>query len=166
MKAVMCMDLQTLKATVRDEARISKDISLERNIDAVTAYRMSTKQLIPIVDVRTTQEYQLDGHVPDSFNIPAFVRGKWNEYTRAFNLDENPNFVKEFAERLPDREGTVIIMCRSGHRSVLAITLLVQAGYLNLYNMWEGFTGLVLRDKDLQSGGKINMDGWRVRGLP
>lgn len=166
MKPVLSMDLETLKAAVKDEARISKDIAIERNIDAVTAYRMSTIQLIPLVDVRTAQEYQFAGHVPDSINIPAFERGEWDEYMRAFDLDANPDFVTEFAERFPDREDTVIIMCRSGHRSVLAIALLVQAGYANLYHLWEGFEGLATRDKDMLSGGTKIMDGWKNRGLP
>ncbi len=162
----MCEDLQTLKARVKDEARISEDIALERNIDAVTAYRMNTLQLIPVVDVRTAQEYQLAGHVSDSINIPAFVRGEWDEYMNAFDLDPNPVFVKEFTARFPNKEESVIIMCRSGHRSVLAIALLVQAGYLNLYQMWEGFEGLATRDKDMLRGGTRIMDGWKNRGLP
>ena len=166
MKQVLSRDFEKLKATVKDEARISKDIALERNIDAVTAYRMNTMQLIPIVDVRTVQEYQSAGHVPDSSNIPAFVRGEWDEYMRTFGLDANPNFITEFAEKFPDKENTVIIMCRSGHRSVLAITLLVQAGYVNLYHMWEGFEGLAIRDKDMLSGGTKIIDGWKNRGLP
>ncbi len=164
--AVLGGDIESLKKLVKDETRISKDIALERNIDAVTAFRMSTGQLIPIVDVRTAQEYQFAGHVPASFNIPAFEWGEWNEYARVFGLDENPDFVKEFECKFPDNEEPVIIMCRSGHRSVLAITLLVQAGYTNLYHMWEGFEGLAIRDKDLLSGGTIIMDGWKNRGLP
>ena len=166
MKPILCMDFETLKATVKDKARISQDIALERNIDAVTAYGMSTNQLIPLVDVRTAQEYQSAGHVPASFNIPAFLWGEWDEQTRAFGLEANLDFVKEFAERIPDREDPVIIMCRSGHRSVLAITLLVQAGYTNLYHMWEGFEGLAIRDKNLMNGGTNFMDGWKHRSLP
>ncbi len=158
--------IESLKALVKDEARISTDIALERNIDAVSAYRLSTTQLIPIVDVRTAQEYHFAGHVPASLNIPAFVWGEWKEHMRSFSLDENPDFLNEFENRFPDREEPVIIMCRSGHRSVLAIKLLVQASYENLYHMWEGFEGLAMRDKDLLNGGIRFADGWKNRGLP
>ena len=162
--AILSNDIGSLKARVKYEARISKNIACERNIDAVTAYYMSTVQLIPLVDVRTPQEYQDAGHVPASYNIPAFVWGEWDEYAKAFLLDENPDFVKEFENRFPVKENPAIIMCRSGHRSVMAIMLLVQAGYVNLYHMWEGFEGLAVRDKD--RGGAKNVDGWKNRGLP
>ncbi len=158
--------IESLRERVKDEARISMDIALERNIDAVTAYRLSTTQLIPLVDVRTAQEYHFAGHVPASLNIPAFVWGEWKEHMRSFSLDENPDFLTEFEGRFPDKDEPAIIMCRSGHRSVIAIANLVQAGYTNLYHMWEGFEGLAVRDKDLLHGGTRFADGWKNRGLP
>ncbi len=162
---VQICGIESLKRTVRDESRISTDIALEKNIDAVTAYRLSTTQLIPIVDVRTAQEYHFAGHVPASCNIPAFLWGEWKEHMRTFSLEENPDFLKEFEDRFPDKDEPAIIMCRTGHRSVLAITILVHAGYTDLYHMWEGFDGLAVRDKDLLNGG-MTVDGWKHRGLP
>ncbi len=164
--AVRDGDIDFLKALVKDESRISRDISLERNIDAVKAYRLNTTQLIPIVDVRTAQEYHFAGHVPASLNIPAFIWGEWKEHMRSFSLDENPDFLTEFEGRFRDKDEPAIIMCRSGHRSVIAIANLVRAGYTNLYHMWEGFEGLSVRDKDLLRGGIRFADGWKNRGLP
>ncbi len=155
-----------LKLAVKDDARICKDVAVERNIDAVAAYRMSSSQKVPIVDVRTAQEYQFVGHVPFAYNLPAFVWGKWDEQKKSFGTEPNPDFVKLFAATFPDKNAPIIIMCRSGHRSGKAIKLLLQAGYTNLYQMWEGFEGIAVSDKELPTYGKKIVDGWKNRGLP
>lgn len=159
-------EIDALKTMVKDEARICKEIPVERNIDAVAAYRMAITQKVPIVDVRTAQEYQFVGHAPTAYEIPAFVWGKWDEQKKSFSTEPNPDFVKQFASVFPDKNAAIIIMCRSGHRSGKAIKLLVQAGYINLYQMWEGFEGIAVSDKELPSYGKKIVDGWKNRGLP
>ena len=164
--AAFGVESEVFKMMVRDEARICKDVPVERNIDAATAYRMVAAQKTPIVDVRTVQEYQFVGHVSNSYNIPAFVWGKWDEQKKAFGTEPNPDFLKQFAAVFPDKNSPVIIMCRSGHRSGKAIKLLAQAGYANLYQMWEGFEGITVTDKDLPAYGKKIVDGWKNRGLP
>ncbi len=158
-------EIDALKTLVKDEARICKEIPAAKNIDAVAAYRMSTLK-VPIVDVRTVQEYQFVGHVPNAYNIPAFIWGKWDKQKKSFNTEPNPDFVKQFASVFPDKNAPIIIMCRSGHRSGKAIKLLAQAGYTNLYQMWEGFEGIAVSDKELPTFGKKVVDGWKNRGLP
>jgi rhodanese-related sulfurtransferase len=159
-------EIDAMKTLVKDEARICKDIPAERNIDAATAYRMSTTQKVPIVDVRTVQEYQFVGHVPNAYHIPVFVWGKWDAQKNTFGTEPNPDFVKQFTSVFPDKSAPIIIMCRSGHRSGKAIKLLLQAGYTNLYQLWEGFEGIAVSDKELPSYGKKIVDGWKNRGLP
>ncbi len=156
----------SLKALVKDEARLARDVPPERNIEAFTAYRMMTSQRIPLVDVRTTQEYQFVGHAPAAYSIPAFVWGKWDDQKKSFGTEPNPDFVKQLSALFPDKSAPLIIMCRSGHRSGKAIKLLVAAGYSNLYQMWEGFEGVAVSDRDLPSYGKKVVDGWRNKGLP
>ena len=153
-------EMDFLKTMVEDEDRICKEIPVEKNIDAVTAYRLSTAQKVPIVDVRTAQEYQFVGHISNAYHIPAFVRGKWDERKKSSGMEPNPDFVKQFASVFPDKNAAIIIMCRSGHRSAKAIKLLVQADYTNLYHMWEGFEGFAVSDEELP------LDGWKNRGLP
>jgi rhodanese-related sulfurtransferase len=156
----------SLNALVRDEARIARDLPLDRNIDAAAAYRMVTVQKVPLVDVRTVQEYQFVGHVPGAYNVPAFLWGRWDDRKKSFALDPNPEFVAQFSARFPDRNAAVVLMCRSGHRSAKAARLLVAAGYARVYQMWEGFEGIIVTEKDLPSYGKKVLDGWRTRGLP
>ena len=163
---VFGVEADSLKVLVKDENRICKDIAIERNIDAMTAYKMMTAQKVPLVDVRTVQEYQFVGHVPMAYNIPNFVWGKWDEQKKNFGTDPNPDFLRQFAGLFPDKKATIIIMCRSGHRSGKAIKQLVAAGYTNLYQMWEGFEGITVSDKEVPSFGKKVVDGWKNKGLP
>lgn len=159
-------EADALKALVKDEARIAREIALDRNIDAFTAYRMMTTRGTPLVDVRTAQEYQFVGHVPAAYSIPVFLWGKWDEQKKTFGLEPNPEFLEKFSAVFPDKKAPIIVMCRSGHRSGKAIKMLVAAGYSNLYQMWEGFEGIPVSDGDLPSRGKKIVDGWRNKGLP
>ncbi len=159
-------ELEAVKLLARDEARISRDVPLDRNVDVVTAYRMMTAEKVPLVDVRTVQEYQFVGHVPGAYSIPAFVWGRWDDQKRSFALDPNPDFVKQLSAAFPDRSAPILLMCRSGHRSAKAAKLLVAAGYSRVYQIWEGFEGMAVTDKDLPSYGKKVLDGWRNKGLP
>lgn len=67
-----------------------------------------------IVDVRTPEEWQNDGHAECSVNYP---------------LDQ-------FAEKIPELKSykKVILVCRSGNRAGKAKQMLEQAGYTNVQN--------------------------------
>ena len=65
------------------------------------------------IDVRTTEEF-LSGHVADSTNIP---------YDK----------IKDSAHLLPhDKTAQINVYCRSGRRSNIAKTFLIDLGYLNV----------------------------------
>ncbi|MGZ3938417.1 MAG: rhodanese-like domain-containing protein [Flavisolibacter sp.] len=68
-----------------------------------------------IVDVRTPGEY-LEGHYPGAINIP---------------LNELPNRLEEFKEL----KTPIVAYCRSGARSGMAVSLLKQNGYNEIYNV-------------------------------
>lgn len=77
-----------------------------------------------ILDVRTESEYA-GGHIPYAICIP-------NE-----TIDEN------VVSRLPDKEQTILVYCRSGNRSKQASEKLADLGYINVYefggiNTWSG----------------------------
>jgi phage shock protein E len=66
------------------------------------------------VDVRTPQEFN-EGHIPSALNIPLDqIMGR---------LDE-----------LEGVEGPVVLYCRSGNRSGMALHILQAEGFKNLYN--------------------------------
>jgi hydroxyacylglutathione hydrolase len=73
-----------------------------------------------LVDVRSPEEYG-EGHVEGAINIIA------------------PDLRTRHAELDPDQP--VILMCRTGHRSSLASSILKQKGFSKVYNAAGGITG-------------------------
>ena len=86
-------------------------------------------QSMPLVDVRTAQEYA-DGHIPGALNI-AYSEVMSNDYTQAAAM------VDAYAQAgiAPDAE--VIIYCRSGKRVKAVAKILADAGYNHIY-LYEG----------------------------
>ncbi len=75
---------------------------------------METEDVI-ILDVRTEDEFR-QGHIEGAILIPDY------------DLD------KLAAERLPDKQATILLYCRSGNRSELSSHLLIGMGYQNVYD--------------------------------
>ena len=108
-----------------------------------------------LVDVRSTEERKFDGHVPGSLHV-AWATGT--------SLVRNPRFVRELEAKLAKdggKDAVVLLLCRSGKRSVLAAEAAAAAGFTHVFNVLEGFEGEI--DAHLHRGGS---DGWRFHGLP
>ncbi|MBI5670632.1 MAG: hypothetical protein HZC41_21785 [Chloroflexi bacterium] len=71
-----------------------------------------------IVDVRTADEYA-EGHIEGAINIPL------NDLTANLNL-------------LPHLDQNIVIVCGSGHRSAVAMTVLNLLGYTNVRSLMSG----------------------------
>jgi len=79
-------------------------------------------------------------------------------------LVRNPRFVRELEAKLAKdggKDAAVLLLCRSGKRSVLAAEAAAAAGFAHVFNVLEGFEGEI--DAQLHRGGS---DGWRFHGLP
>ena len=105
-----------------------------------------------LVDVRTRIEHSFVGHPSGAVLIP------WKE---APSWELNPDFVSEVERGVPDRDTPVLLLCRSGQRSMDAARALQQAGYKTLVNVDEGFEGPL--DENKHRG---NLGGWRFNNLP
>ncbi|NMG02963.1 rhodanese-like domain-containing protein [Azoarcus taiwanensis] len=111
-------------------------------------------QLAPgakVVDVRTRAELDWVGRVPGAVEI------EWITYPGS---KPNPSFLAQL-QREVDSEALVMFLCRSGARSDHAARAATAAGYLESYNILEGFEG----DKDAE-GHRNRIGGWRHAGLP
>ena len=111
-------------------------------------------QLAPgakLVDVRTRAELDWVGRVPGAIEI------EWKSYP---SMQENPNFLAQLKHQV-DPEALVLFLCRSGGRSDAAARTALEAGYLEAYNILEGFEG----DRDA-NGHRGRIGGWRHAGLP
>ena len=108
-----------------------------------------------LVDVRSTEERKFVGHVPGSLHV-AWATGT--------SLVRNPRFVRELEAKLAKdggKDAVVLLLCRSGKRSVLAAQAAAAAGFTQIFNVLEGFEGEI--DAAQHRGGG---DGWRFHHLP
>ncbi|MGD0503331.1 MAG: rhodanese-like domain-containing protein [Steroidobacteraceae bacterium] len=104
-----------------------------------------------LIDVRTPEERKFVGYVPDSIAVP------WATGT-AFT--RNPRFVREL-EGKARKDEVLLLLCRSGARSVLAAEAATRAQFQHAFNVLEGFEGEL--DPQRRRGSN---DGWRFHGLP
>ena len=105
-----------------------------------------------LIDVRTKSEYTNIGHPIGAIHIA------WQE---DFGYPVNPNFIAEVNKIAPDYNTPVLLLCRSGHRSLSAANALEQSGYQTLISIVNGFEGDP--DNNQQRG---NINGWQFHGLP
>jgi len=110
-----------------------------------------------ILDVRTDAEFIWVGHP----NVPNVVNISYKIEQKGIFIN-NPSFVSDVNDIFEDVKDThIIVMCRSGVRSLAAAAALEAAGYTNVSNMLEGFEG---EGKD--SDGYRTIEGWKNSGLP
>ncbi len=105
------------------------------------------------VDCRSEMEFLFVGHAVGAMLIP------WNDGP---DWEINPHFVGQVKKSCGNSmHRPVVIVCRSGNRSVDAGIALEQAGFSHVYNVLEGFEGEL--DANHQRG---TLGGWRRAGLP
>lgn len=112
-----------------------------------------------LIDIRTNMEFLFVGHPKGAIHIP-WVDGP--DYV------ENEDFVTDIRQLLlggsSDESETpvpVILICRSGQRTVDAGNALIEAGIENVYHIDEGFEGNLDENHQRSTTG-----GWRFHGLP
>ncbi|PHS72960.1 MAG: sulfurtransferase [Cycloclasticus sp.] len=105
-----------------------------------------------LIDTRTSIEHSFLGHPIGSILITIKEPPTWEII---------PGFVDKVKTIAPSASTPLVLMCRSGVRSMAAAKRLEQAGYTALYNMDEGFEG----DKD-DDNHRGTLGGWRFHNLP
>ena len=105
-----------------------------------------------VLDVRTEEEWNSVGK-PDaeSLNSKTF----FISLLLGPHRQKNENFVKEFLEKKVPKKDNILVICRSGVRSMAAAKLLQQQGYKNLINISDGF-----------EGNPATGEGWKKSKLP
>lgn len=103
-----------------------------------------------LVDIRSDAEREWVGYVPGA---AAVVWKQWP------GMVLNPAFDEQIRAQVPAGQ-RVVLLCRSGVRSIAAARRATQLG-IAAYNILEGFEG----DANAQ-GHRGQLGGWRHRGLP
>ncbi|MGB5190976.1 rhodanese-like domain-containing protein [Robiginitalea sp.] len=132
------------------------------------AYKMwkANPDKIKILDVRTLDEYINIGHAEMARNIPAFLQTyNWDADKKSFSYQMNPDFAEQ-AQKVFNQQDTILVTCRSGGRSALAINFLASLGYKNLYNITDGFEGDAETNPESKDFGKRVLNGWKNAGVP
>jgi rhodanese-related sulfurtransferase len=120
---------------------------------------------IKILDVRTPGEYIFVGHAPMATNIPIkFFKDVINLKKMKPVMPLNENFVDEVKKKFKETD-TIMIMCRSGSRSAIAVNKLAKAGFKNVYNITDGFEGDKLKAPGSYNSGKRIVNGWKNSGV-
>ena len=107
------------------------------------------------VDVRATMEYLFVGHPAGAIHIPWIDEPDWKI---------NPQFVTQIRKTIlggASGAAPVVLICRSGVRSLEAGKALTEAGIAEVYNVAEGFEGALDNAHHRSTVG-----GWRFHGLP
>ena len=115
---------------------------LQKNPDAV------------FIDVRSEMEFMFVGHPVGAMMVPWYDGAAW---------DLNPHFVGQVKKLAGAnfQKRPIVLICRSGNRTVEAGNTLEAAGFQRVVNVLHGFEG----DLD-ESHHRNSKNGWRVAGLP
>jgi len=106
-----------------------------------------------MIDCRSEMEFLFVGHPVGALMIP------WNDGP---DWDINPHFVGQVKKAVGhSTHRPVVLICRSGNRSVDAGLALEAAGFSRVTNVLDGFEGAL--DENHQRG---KLGGWRHAGLP
>ncbi|WP_353662283.1 rhodanese-like domain-containing protein [Hydrogenimonas sp. SS33] len=150
----------------------AEEMAYNDDVTAKDAAEMMQKEGAILIDVRDPVEFLYVGHAAGSVNIPVFfvrvdmppvkIRMKVAAVERKEHkavhplktyrplMDENKKFVENVKKAVHGKlDAPIIVMCRSGERSVYAANKLAKNGFDNVYNLEDGY-----------------IFGWRASGLP
>lgn len=98
-------------------SRKSKDICIEELNDILN------KEKAILIDVRSKQEYN-EGHINGAICIPSY------------------EIHSEIEQKIIDKNQIIILYCKSGIRSKKAQRILINMGYKNVYNLFNGIDAI------------------------
>ncbi|MCC6867938.1 MAG: rhodanese-like domain-containing protein [Burkholderiales bacterium] len=104
-----------------------------------------------LIDCRSEMEYFFVGHPTGAHHVA------WNDGP---DWEINPRFVGQ-VKKVASMNRPVVLICRSGQRSLDAGLALEKAGFTEVYNVRDGFEGPL--DENHHRGTRA---GWRKDGLP
>jgi rhodanese-related sulfurtransferase len=137
--------------------------SLGLYLTAKESYEMwlADHERVKVLDVRTFEEYVLIGHAEMAVNVPlAFPTYKWDAGKGNYSVIGNKDFVARVQDHFkPD--DTILVMCRSGGRSAMAVNALAKNGFIKVYNIIDGFEGDKVEDPESVYHGKRVKNGWK-----
>jgi len=155
------VEIQTAQSTYQVLEEKLTNIGLY--VTALEAYEMwkLDPERVKVLDVRTFEEYVLIGHAEMATNVPlAFPTYNWDANKGNYSVVPNADFLAHVKARFTPDE-PILVMCRSGGRSAMAINALAEAGFTKLHNIIDGFEGDKVSDLGSVYHGKRMRNGWK-----
>ena len=140
-----------------------KQTTLGLYLTAAQAYEKwkASPDKVKLIGVRTPEEYAFIGHPEAAWNISvAFVTYQRKDGKTECGPKMNPDFVAEVT-KIAGRTDTLLVMCRSGDRSAMAVNKLAAVGFKNVYTIIDGFEGDKVTDPESVFYGKRMRNGWK-----
>lgn len=113
-----------------------------------------------LIDVRSNMEFLFIGHPKGAINIPWIDEPDW-KINPHFAVEVRKVILGGIACHLDVGCAPVVLICRSGKRSLDAGEILLKEGFREVYNIVDGFEGELDDDHH-----RSTLGGWRFHGLP
>ena len=113
---------------------------------------------VELIDVRTSAEWHYVGF-PD-LNI-AHKKPMFIEWRVLPDMSLNERFLDSLNKLVPDKNKSLVFLCRTGGRSQEAAIAATKNGYKACYNIENGFEG-ELNNKSKRG----HLNGWKASDLP
>lgn len=113
-----------------------------------------------LIDVRSSMEFLFVGHPKGAIHVPWIDEPDWKINTH-FAAQVRQVMLGGISPHGSGPGAPVVLICRSGKRSLEAGELLVKEGFSDVYHVTEGFEG----ELDEQHH-RSTIGGWRHHGLP
>jgi len=121
---------------------------------------------VMILDVRTPEEFLFVGHPTMAWKIPVAVQSyEWDAAKGQFPMKPLPDFASR-VKKVAKLDDTILVMCRSGGRSAIAVNMLAQAGFTHVHNIIDGMEGDAVEDPASVFLGQRLKNGWKNSGCP
>jgi rhodanese-related sulfurtransferase len=145
-----------------------KQTALGLYVTAKDAYEKwkANSDKVKIIDVRTLEEFLFVGHPTMAWKIPVATQiYEWDAKKKQFPMKPLPDFVSR-VKAVAKPNDTLMVMCRSGGRSAIAVNFLAQAGFKHAYNITDGMEGDAVEDPASVFLGQRLKNGWKNSGCP
>jgi rhodanese-related sulfurtransferase len=153
---------------IKFELPKEKQTTLGLYVTSKKAYEMwkANPDKVKILDVRTPEEYLYVGHPAMAWNIPIFFQSyEWDAEKKQFPVKMNPDFMKSISAVFK-ADDIILITCRSGGRSAMAVNMLANDGFKNVYNITDGVEGDKVTNTESVFLGQRMVNGWKNSGIP
>ncbi len=133
--------------------------------EAYEKWKENTEK-IKIIDVRTPEEFIFVGYPEMAWKIPVGTQSHvWDAENEKFPMCLLTDFVSRVKE-IAKPTDTIMVTCRSGGRSTIAVNLLAKEGFTQVYNVIDGVEGDLVDDETSVFHGQRLKNGWKNSGCP